>query len=85
MLQIDVKDMGFPQSISDVSALHKAQTTPFPSRFVVSLIRQSQYDDLAAELKICLENNGAVVTSNCLKLPVTIGKLKSRAKPTGIL
>jgi len=72
--------MGFPQSISEISSLHKAQSTSFPQRFSVSLTRQSEYDNLAAELKISLENNGTV-TSNCVKFPVAISKLRSRTTP----
>jgi len=79
-LQIDVKDMGFPRSISEINTLHKAESTPFPPQFAVSLTRQSEYDSLATELKISLENNGTV-TNSCVKFPVTISKLRSRTIP----
>jgi len=80
LLQIDVKDMGFPQSISEINTLHQAELTQFPPQFAVSLTRQSEYNNLATELKISLENNGTV-TNNCVKFPVTISKLRSRTIP----
>ena len=79
-LQIDVRDMGFPQSILDIIALHKVESTPFPQRFVVALTRQSEYDSLSTEFKINLENNGTV-TNNCVTFPVAISKLRSRPAP----
>ena len=79
-LQVDVRDMGFPQSILDIVALHKVQSTPFPQQFAVALTRQSEYDSLSTELKINLENNG-IVTNNCVTFPVAISKLRSRPTP----
>ena len=83
-LQIDIKDMEFPKCISEVIAQHKTEQSPFPPRIGVSLTRQSEYDDLATELKIYLENN-TTMTTNCVKLPIDISKLKSKPKPEGTL